>query len=72
MAFECGEREVFLQLWEEYIPSQVRKEDPTAQYLECNISAYFAVYPIRTGVSVHTLTLTHYTHSYTTLTRTDW
>ncbi len=52
MAFECGEREVFFQLWAEHVPPQLRSEDPMAQYLECNVSAYFAIYPIKTGVGV--------------------
>ena len=50
MAFECGEREVFFQLWEEHVPPRLRSGDPMAQHLEFSVSAYFAVYPIRTGV----------------------
>ena len=49
-AFECGEREVFCQLWEEHVPAHLRSRDPTCQHLECSVNVYFAVYPIRTGV----------------------
>ncbi|XP_064385078.1 lisH domain-containing protein ARMC9-like isoform X1 [Halichondria panicea] len=49
VAFECGERQVFFQLWAEHVPARLRDGDPTAQHLECSVSAYFAVYPLRTG-----------------------
>lgn len=52
-AFECGERHAFFDLWHEHIPSSVQSSDPKCQHLECSISAYFAVYPLRTGVSFH-------------------
>ena len=61
VAFECGERQVFFRLWEEHVPPQLRESDPTAQHLECNISAYFAVYPIRTGVGCSIVVPLHFT-----------
>jgi len=32
------------------VPSTVRSSNVLCQHLECNISVYFAVFPIRTGV----------------------
>ena len=50
-AFECGEHQVFFEMWNEHVPQSVQSESVVCQHLECSISAYFAVYPIRTGVS---------------------
>ena len=49
-AFDGGEGRAFFELWNEHVPSFVRSSNSTSHHLECNISAYFAVYPIRTGV----------------------
>jgi len=50
MAFECGERSAFFDLWDRHVPTELRGGDPTCQSLEFNISVYFAVYPTRIGV----------------------
>lgn len=51
-SFEGGEGHAFFELWNEHIPSSVQSRDLTCQHLECNLSAYFAVYPLRTGVCI--------------------
>ena len=51
MAFECGERGAFFDLWDSHVPPDLRGHDPTCQNLEFSISVYFAVYPIKMGVS---------------------
>ena len=48
---ECGEGPAFIELWNTNIPARIRTHDVLCQHLECNIRAYFAVYPLRTGVS---------------------
>ncbi len=45
-----GERHAFFQLWEEHVPGSMRTSNGLCQHLECNISVYFAIFPIRTGV----------------------
>ena len=55
VAFECGERPAFFELWDLHIPSAIRSTDPTCQHLEFTISVHFATYPLRKGVSVEGL-----------------
>ena len=50
MAFECGERSVFFELWDRHVSTELRGGDPTCQSLEFSASVYFAVYPSRMGV----------------------
>ena len=50
MAFECGERSVFFELWDRHVSKELRGGDPTCQSLEFSASVYFAVYPSRMGV----------------------
>ena len=52
MAFECGERSAFFELWDKHVSTELRGGDPTCQSLEFSTSVYFAVYPSRTGVRV--------------------
>ena len=61
VAFECGERAAFFNLWNRNVPQAMLERDPTCQNLEFTLSVYFAIYPIRTGVSV---TPTHPTHTH--------
>lgn len=49
VAFECGERHAFFELWDSHIPSALRSTDPTCQHLEFTISVHFATYPLRKG-----------------------
>lgn len=49
-AFEGGERQAFFELWNEHIPSPIQSSSSTCQHLECSIIAYFAVYPLHTGI----------------------
>ena len=50
MAFECGERSAFFELWDKHVSTELRGGDPTCQSLEFSTSVYFAVYPSRMGV----------------------
>ena len=50
VAFECGERAVFFELWNQNVPQVTLERDPTCQDLEFQLSVYFAIYPIKTGV----------------------
>ena len=60
VAFECGKRETFFKLWNGNVPQETLERDQTCQNLEFNLSVYFAIYPIRTGVNPsHRLSLSH-------------
>ena len=51
VAFECGERAAFFDLWNQNVPRETLEQDPVCQSLEFSLSVYFAIYPIKTGVS---------------------
>ena len=52
VAFECGERSAFFELWDKHVSTELRGGDPMCQNLEFSTSVYFAVYPSRMGVRV--------------------
>ncbi|XP_078616903.1 lisH domain-containing protein ARMC9-like isoform X1 [Branchiostoma floridae x Branchiostoma japonicum] len=49
--FDHGERCDFFVLWDQHIPSYVRKDDSVSQKLEFYLHIYFAIYPIKYGQS---------------------
>ncbi|XP_041126711.1 lisH domain-containing protein ARMC9 isoform X2 [Polyodon spathula] len=46
-SFEDGDMKVFLDLWAEHVPAQVRDCDLLAQKLEFYLHIHFAVYPLK-------------------------
>ena len=50
VAFDCGEREAFFDVWEELVPAEVRSSDVTARDLEFSLCVYFALYPMKCKV----------------------
>ncbi|XP_005104437.1 lisH domain-containing protein ARMC9 [Aplysia californica] len=42
-----GKGDLFLKLWNEYLPTSVRDSDSVAQKLEFYVNIYFAIYPVK-------------------------
>ncbi|XP_064610280.1 lisH domain-containing protein ARMC9-like isoform X2 [Liolophura sinensis] len=47
--FHIGERKQFFELWNEFVPPNVRDNDSVAQKLEFYLNIYFATSPMRKG-----------------------
>lgn len=50
--FHIGERKQFFELWNEFVPPNVRDSDSVAQKLEFYLNIYFATSPVRKGSQV--------------------
>ena len=51
VAFGCGEREAFFDMWEEFVPSMVRTNDAVGRDLEFSVCVHFALYPLKYQVT---------------------
>lgn len=49
-SFEDGDMKVFLDLWAEHVPAQVRDCDLLAQKLEFYLHIHFAIYPLKNSL----------------------
>ncbi|MGH0150708.1 UNVERIFIED_CONTAM: hypothetical protein FKN15_061351, partial [Acipenser sinensis] len=49
-SFEDGDMKVFLDLWSEHVPAQVRDCDLLAQKLEFYLHIHFAIYPLKNSL----------------------
>ena len=49
--FDNGNREEFLHLWSEHIPSNIIDSDPSLKSLEFLLYAHFAIYYLRSNNS---------------------
>ncbi|XP_058846389.1 lisH domain-containing protein ARMC9-like isoform X2 [Acipenser ruthenus] len=49
-SFEDGDMKVFLDLWAEHVPAQVRDCDLLAQKLEFYLHVHFAIYPLKNSL----------------------
>lgn len=45
-AFDSGQHDEVLKLWENFVPPLVRRTQPEAQKIEFNLRVYMAIYPI--------------------------
>lgn len=59
-AFDHGDRVTFFDLWDQYLPAQLKSGDPTSQSLEFNASVYFAVYPLKAGIGSSTQSMSDF------------
>uniref|UniRef100_A0A3P8XKD3 LisH domain-containing protein ARMC9 n=1 Tax=Esox lucius TaxID=8010 RepID=A0A3P8XKD3_ESOLU len=46
-SFDDGDFKVFFELWEEYIPAEVRDSDPQTQKLEFYLHIHFTIFPLK-------------------------
>jgi hypothetical protein len=49
--FDDGNREKFIHLWSEHIPSNILDSDPSLKSLEFLLYAHFAIYYLRPNIS---------------------
>ena len=63
--FHLGRNREFFQLWNEYIPDNVRSDDIVAQKLEFYLHIYFAIHPLKKGEKVGSLMIIdHFVYIY--------